>query len=194
LSIRDTLFKVHAACYLTHAAIEAATLLRERHGLDPEKITSVEVEVHPSLLAVCNIEQPSTGLEGKFSLRATTALALLARDTRNPALFSDATMTDAKLIALRDRIRITPTKKYAATQARVVIESPAGRSDAEYDTGVPATDLAAQGQWLRDKFLLLGAPVLGPSGAESLAGQIDAIDEQPSLGALMELACPSHPA
>ncbi len=188
LLIRDTLFKVHAACYLTHAAIEAAAQLRERHGIDPEKITAVEVQVNPSLLAVCNIEQPSTGLEGKFSLRATTALALLARDTRDPSLYCDATMADPQLIALRDRIRVTPTRKLTATQARVVIESPAGRSDAELDTGVPAADLSAQGQWLRDKFLRLGAPVLGAASAETLADRIDSIDAQSSMGAFMGLA------
>ena len=38
LLIRDTLFKYHAACYLTHATIEATRLLREQHGVDPEKV------------------------------------------------------------------------------------------------------------------------------------------------------------
>ncbi len=75
-----------------------------------------------------------------------------------------------------------------------MIESPAGRSDAEFDTGVPAADLTAQGHWLRDKFLLLGTPVLGSSGAVSLADRIDSIDEQPSMGAFMGLACPSDRA
>src|SRR5262249_34724406 len=64
LLIRDTLFKYHAACYLTHAAIEAARRLRERHALDPEKVAAVEVLVNPTLLGVCNIEAPRTGLEG----------------------------------------------------------------------------------------------------------------------------------
>ncbi len=94
--IRDTLFKYHASCHLTHATIEAAAQLRERYGLDPEKIGAVEVRVAPPLLDVCNIEEPTTGLEGKFSLRATTALALLGEDTSDLATYSDAKMAEPR--------------------------------------------------------------------------------------------------
>src|SRR5206468_10949291 len=67
--VRDTLFKFHAACYLTHAAIEAASELRARLERDLEAISRVEVRVSPALLDVCAIPEPRTGLEGKFSLR-----------------------------------------------------------------------------------------------------------------------------
>src|SRR6266849_2069867 len=99
--IRETLFKYHAACYLTHAAIEAARRLREEHGLDPQAIESVVVTVAPSLLGVCNIADPRTGLEGKFSLRATTALALLGEDTGAVATYSDAKMSAPSVVRLR---------------------------------------------------------------------------------------------
>ena len=189
LLIRDTLFKYHAACYLTHAAIGAAAGLRERHGLDPEKITAVEVRVNPRLLGVCNIEEPTTGLEGKFSLRVTTALALLEKDTGDPALYCEATMADPRLVALRDRIRVTPTRDVAVTAARVRIESEAGSVDAQTDTGVPAPDLAEQQRRLRGKFLLLAAPVLGAGGAETLADAVGSIDDRASLKEFMDLAC-----
>ena len=91
--IRDNLFKYHASCYLTHAPINAAQLLRSEHRIDPNMIDSVEVRVHPSLYSICNIEEPKTGLEGKFSLRATTAMALLGEDTSDLATFSDAKVT-----------------------------------------------------------------------------------------------------
>jgi 2-methylcitrate dehydratase PrpD len=67
--VRDTLFKYHAACHLTHAAIDAAARIRAEHALDPLEVESVEVRVSPVLLGVCNIPEPRTGLEGKFSLR-----------------------------------------------------------------------------------------------------------------------------
>lgn len=191
LLIRETLFKYHAACYLTHAAIEAAGALRERHGLDPEKIQSVEVRVNPALLGVCNIEAPATGLEGKFSLRATTALALLAKDTGDPALYVDATMVDPDVVALRDRVRVTTTPDFGATQARVSIETQSGKSEHELDTGVPASDLAAQGGKLRAKFALLATPALDPSGAESLSDAVQGIEDRTSMKDFMALACRS---
>jgi 2-methylcitrate dehydratase PrpD len=189
LLIRDTLFKYHAACYLTHAAIEAAQALRERHAIDPEKIVEIEVQVNPALLAVCNIEEPVTGLEGKFSLRATTAMGFLARDTGDSDLYCEATLAEPELIALRDRIRVTPTEKLTPTQARVLVESSAGRSEETIDTGIPAADLGEQGRRLRDKFLVLAAPRLGSDRAEELADAVASVEHADSLRAVLRLAC-----
>jgi len=80
----ETLYKVHAACHLTHAAIEAAGRLRTG-----EPIERVDVQVHPMCIGVCDIDMPRTGLEGKFSLRATVAMALLGWDTTDPATFTE---------------------------------------------------------------------------------------------------------
>jgi len=193
LLIRDTLFKYHAACYLTHAAIEAARLLREQHGVDPEKITAVEVQVNPALLGVCNIEAPVSGLEGKFSLRATTALGLLARDTGDPDLYSAATMADPDVVALRDRVQVTATEALSPTQARVSAEGPTGRSEATVDTGIPAADLADQEQRLRGKFRLLAERRLGSTGAADLADAVMCLDTRESLREVLRLACPAEP-
>src|SRR4029453_12658462 len=118
-AIRDTLFKYHAACYLTHASINATLALAGE--VNAADVARVEVHVAPELLEVCNIAEPVTGLEGKFSLRATTAMALLGDDTTDTASYSDARMADADLIDLRDRVAVVPEDGQAATQATVVV-------------------------------------------------------------------------
>ncbi len=188
--IRDTLFKFHAACHLTHAAIEAAGQLRGRYGLDPEKIRAVEVRVAPPLLDVCNIEQPTTGLEGKFSLRATTALSLLGEDTTDLATYSDAKMAEPRLVALRDRVRVVPTQGIGPMQARVRIETNGQHGEAEADTGVPAADLDVQEGRLRRKFLALAAPVLGEDRAQELAEAASSAQRIGSIAELLRLARP----
>src|SRR5205085_6734106 len=132
--IRETLFKYHAACYLTHAAIEAAQKL----AVDPATVETVEVTVAPALLGVCNIAEPRTGLEGKFSLRATTALALLGVDTADLATYTDARMADSALVRLRDRVRVATDDRLSTTRARVAITRQGRRIEAEADTGTPA--------------------------------------------------------
>jgi 2-methylcitrate dehydratase PrpD len=188
--IRDTLFKFHAACHLTHAAMEAAGKLREQHGLDPEKIGAVEVRVAPPLLDVCNIEEPKTGLEGKFSLRATTALALLGEDTSDLAIFSEAKMAEPRLIALRDRVRVIATEGIGPMQARVRIETDGQHGEAEADIGVPAGDLDTQGERLRRKFSALAAPVLGAGRAAELADAAWSAERIDSVAELLRLARP----
>jgi len=185
--IRETLFKYHAACYLTHAAIEAARQLRVGDRVEPERLDAIEVTVAPALLGVCNIPAPRTGLEGKFSLTATTALALLAVDTADLATFCDARMADPALVDLRRRVRVVTDERLAATRARVTVTAEGRSLTAEADTGVPAADLADQRRRLRAKFDALAAPVLGAEGAAKLAEAALTIDRSKSAAALVEL-------
>jgi len=174
--ICETLFKFHAACYLTHAPIEAARRLRLDHHLEPERIESVTVAVNPLLLTTCNVHEPKTGLEGKFSLRATTALSLLGADTGSLATFEDARMTEARLEKLRDRIAIATDAALSVTQSRVAVVSGGRRVESDADSGVPATDLAEQGRRLRDKFITLAAPEIGGERAADLADRVLTFD------------------
>ncbi|MEX1194109.1 MAG: MmgE/PrpD family protein [Dehalococcoidia bacterium] len=187
--ITQTLFKYHASCYLTHAPIEAASRLRA-DGLRVQDIDSVEVRGSMTCVGVCDIPEPTTGLEGKFSLRATTAMALLGDDTSDPATFSDQRMREPDLIALRDRIAFVPQPGLAATRATVVVRSDGRELSAEADTGQPSTDLDAQWDKLSAKFFALAEPVVGPDNARALHRMIAGIEGVPSVRDLMQLAQP----
>jgi len=186
--IRDTLFKYHAACYLTHAPIEAARTIRVRDRVNADRVESVELTVAPALLGVCNIQNPATGLEGKFSLRGTTALALLGRDTAELATYSDATMHEPALVRLRDRIRVVTDPGLATTRAKLAVAAAGGRFSAEADTGTPAADLAVQRARLREKFDALASPVLGTSRAAELAEAVLHVEELTAAARLLGLA------
>ncbi|HKF19774.1 MAG TPA: MmgE/PrpD family protein [Candidatus Dormibacteraeota bacterium] len=184
--IRDTLFKYHASCYLTHAAINAALALREQVG--PDQVAGVEVTVAPEVLNVCNITRPGTGLEGKFSLRATTAMALLGDDTADPRSYSDARMADADLVSLRDRVHVTAADGRASTRATVAVTAGDGRRfTADEDTGEPARDLDRQRERLTAKFYALAEPVLGPARARALHAAVRRIETVSSVRDLLTL-------
>ncbi len=164
-TIRETLFKYHAACYLTHASINAALAL----DVAPDEVDSVEVHVAEDSLKVCNIAEPATGLEAKFSLRVTTAMALLGDDTTDMAAYRDTRMADADLVALRDKVRVVPVSDRPGTRSKVVVTTTDGRKlQSEDDTGIPATDLGLQMDRLSSKFHGLAGPVLGKKGADRL--------------------------
>lgn len=167
--IRDTLFKYHASCYLTHAPIQAARQIRDEHDIDPRMIDDIEVRVAPGLFGVCTIAAPTTGLEGKFSVRSTTAMALLGEDTSDLATFSDANVAMHTLVALRDRVRVTPVENKSQTRVSVIVKTNGHTYEAEADSGEPAVNLAAQRENLERKFMALASPVLGRPAAETLA-------------------------
>jgi 2-methylcitrate dehydratase PrpD len=183
--ICDTLFKHHAACYLTHAAIEATTALRQRHQLVPDAVREIEVHVAPTVLGTCNISEPNTGLELKFSLRATTALALTGEDTAAPETYSDAKAADPRLIAVRNRVRVVEDSELVPTRARVVVHANGGRFEGEADTGVPSRDLEAQQILLERKFRALASPALGASRTEEAIVAVASVADAPNAAALL---------
>jgi 2-methylcitrate dehydratase PrpD len=183
--IRDVLFKWHAACYLTHAAMNAAAGLRER--VDIAKVERVEIHVAPDLLSICGILEPATGLEAKFSVRATTAMALLGDDTAALSSYSDARMRSPELVSLRDRVELVPDVALPQTRARVVVATATETVEAEDDTSRPEGDLDRQWERLTAKFASLTVPVLGPDRAPELYDALTRIDELPSIDAVMQL-------
>lgn len=189
--IRDTLFKYHAACYLTHAAIEAAGTLRTGGAFGVADIQAVEVRVSPVCLGVCNIPEPTTGLEGKFSLRATTAMALLGDDTGDPGAYTADRMRDPVLCALRDRITIAPDETLPPTASTVRVAARGTAHEAEVNTGIPAADLAQQWDRLSGKFFALASPVLGDDGAQALYAAVEGVEGLDSIRALLARACAS---
>ena len=187
--ITETLFKYHASCYLTHAAIEAALRLRVG-GLRVEEIESVQVRGSTTCIGVCDIAEPLTGLQGKFSLRATTAMALLGDDTSDPATFNDQRMRDAGLLSMRDRVTFSP-EPGPATQATVIVRANGGELTASADTGIPASDLDAQWARLSAKFLALAEPIIGRENARALHIAIAGIERAASVRNLVALVRPA---
>lgn len=186
--ITDTLFKYHASCYLTHAPIEAAMSLRAG-GVHADAIESVEVRASTGCMGVCDLPEPSTGLEGKFSLRATTAMALLGDDTSNPSTFNDSRMRDARFVAMRDRVTFVPTPGLPTTKATVVVRIGGRELSADADTGRPETDLMRQSERLGAKFMALAAPVIGLDRATALRDAIEGIEQ---AGSMREIAALSR--
>ncbi len=162
--IASNLFKYHAACYLTHGAIEAGKALRDKSAASSNAIRSIEIRVPPVTDRVCNLARPETGLEAKFSLRLTVAMALAGRDTSGIATYTDDLTREPELIRLRDMASIEFVDGFPEAKADVAITTADGRRfAASHDAGVPDSDLARQGRKLEAKFDALVEPVLGAS-------------------------------
>jgi 2-methylcitrate dehydratase PrpD len=187
--IRNTLFKDYPACYGTHAPIQAAAQIRDEPQFSAQAIEHVEVRVSPALLGVCNILEPRTGLEGKFSLRATVAMELLGVNTSDVRAFTDEKMTEVPLVALRDRIRVVAAEGLQSTRAKVIIvQSDGRRFEAEADCGMPVANLVSQRKRLTRKFMALASSVIGQAPAQALASAALQADQLETVGDLMLLA------
>jgi 2-methylcitrate dehydratase PrpD len=183
--IVETLFKYHAACYLTQSSIDAISALRDAEQLTSDDIASIDLHVGPAHLKTCNIEAPRTGLEIKFSLRHLSALAVLKADTAAVETYVDATARDASAVALRNRVRVhADGAEDTSAEVRIQTRSGAILTRRE-DVGVPVTDFGAQQNRLEQKFQSLAPPVIGLERAERLREAINGLEQAAGVGALL---------
>lgn len=187
--ILDTIFKSHAACQLTHSTIENMLELKAKHGVGADNIASIELQVPRNFLTVCNIQEPATGLEAKFSLRAVAAMALLGDDTRDIGAYTAARVTRGELTRLRDRIRVSPRDELSGGVAIASVQLGDGKQvSLTNDCYRPLHNLPVQRALIIKKFLSLVPPILGRERAEALLQQILEVDRLSSIRRLIPFA------
>ena len=187
--MRANLFKYHAACYLTHAAIECANRIRERADAAPESIREVVVRVNPGCDTVCNIQEPATGLESKFSLRMTTAFALAGIDTAAIASYNEVNCADPELVALRDKTAIEFDAAIGRMASEVSVALADGtRFEESHDAGVPCADVGEQGKRLETKFHSLVDGLIGEKASEEIVTVVGGLQGLESIGTVVQ-AC-----
>ena len=185
-ALDKNLFKHHAACFGTHGTLEAIGALR-RQGLVPEAVRAIRLKVDAGADAMCNIAEPRTGQEAKFSLRFNAALAVHGVDTSDVAAYADAVVQRADLDAIRalTTVDLAPPG-WPEDVTEVSVETLDGRILVmRHDVSKPAGDLDALGQKLRTKFLNLTEPLIGPRRAKDLMARAERLATQDDLAALL---------
>jgi 2-methylcitrate dehydratase PrpD len=187
--LRNNLFKYHAACYLTHAPIECAKEIRLKSNFPPERVKKIRLRIDEGADKVCNIANPTTGLEAKFSLRQTVAMALTGVDTANLDSYSDAVTQEPRIRALRDKMAIEFVPHWEHSFAEMAIELDDGTTvETQHDSGIPWADVGKQRSALETKFDSLVTPILGAGKARKLRETIDRIDSLTDVGELVRAA------
>jgi len=187
-AVEANLFKYHAACYLTHSAIEAVGALRVGHGVGLGDLKRLTIHTEPAIGQVCDIRAPRTGLEVKFSIRHLAALALDGTDTAALDLYTEAAAAEPRLVAVRERVEVESRGFPSRSAAAVALETTDGRTlVAEADVGVPATD--TDGQWARliAKARAIAAPAIGAGRTEAMIAAVEGLEAAPDVAGLMRV-------
>ena len=184
--LRNNLFKYHAACYLTHAPIECAKEIRLKNNFPPERVQKILLRIDSGADKVCNIPNPTTGLEAKFSLRQTVAMALTGVDTANLESYNEAVTQEPRIKELRDKMVIEFQPHWAHSLAEMAIQLDDGTTiEVTHDSGIPWANLEKQRRAIETKFDSLVTPLLGTAGARRLHDTIERIDSLTDVGELV---------
>ena len=105
-ALTETSFKVHASCRHTHPAADAFQQVLREHNVQPDEVATVVAHVHQGAIDVLGpVTDPRTVHQAKFSMG--TVLGLIAVFGRADLMAFDAHYRDERVIAFRDRVRMT---------------------------------------------------------------------------------------
>jgi len=101
--------KIFACCQYAHSAVEATLDLHGRltqTGRKVDELSEIVVETHPRGLNLTTVE-PATVLAAKFSMPHAAA-ATAALGTGGQRAFTNETLSDPQIAALRRKVRLAP--------------------------------------------------------------------------------------
>jgi 2-methylcitrate dehydratase PrpD len=120
-------YKPFACGIVIHPIIDACIQLRNEHGLKAADIERIEAKVHPLVLELTGKKTPQTGLEGKFSVYHSAAVAIIHGEG-GEAVYADSVVHDPQVVALRDRVEATLDPAMHEDQTRVTVRLKDGRT------------------------------------------------------------------
>jgi 2-methylcitrate dehydratase PrpD len=181
-------FKPYSCGIVSHPVIDAGVALRGH--VDPDEVAHVTLTVAPVVLDVMGVEEPDTGLAGKFSVYHCFAVGLLDGEA-GPPQYTTERVLDPEVVKLRSAVRVStdPEMPRDACDTEVVMRNGAvHRHRVEHATGSlerPMTD-----EQLRAKFDSLVEATI-PNGADTLWAALIEADELESVERLFVASRPA---
>jgi 2-methylcitrate dehydratase PrpD len=159
-------YKPYACGVVLHPAIDAMIALSGR--VAPDDIARVELRVHPHMVKITGVRAPTTGLQSKFSLYHSAAVAYLDRGA-GLAQYTDARAMAPEVVALREKVAVTTDESFRRDQAQAAIVTTSGaRHEAAVAHASGTIDNPMSDAAIEAKFVANAVPVIGAAKAAEI--------------------------
>ena len=153
-------YKPFACGIVIHPAIDAAIQLRNEYHLTADQIEAISLRVNPLVIELTGKKTPQIGLEGKFSIYHSVAVAIID-GAAGEKQYSDRAVRDAQTIALRDRVKATIDPAIKTEQVDMTITLADGRKLHKFiEHAIGSADEPMSDQQLETKFAALAEGIL----------------------------------
>lgn len=119
-------YKPFACGIVIHPSIDGGIQLKRELDLTGDEIEKIELRVAPLVLELTGKKTPQTGLEGKFSVYHSLAVAII-HGAAGENEYSDSCVRDPKVVALRDKVEAVIDDTMRDDEARVKLTLKDGR-------------------------------------------------------------------
>src|SRR5579864_1539767 len=178
--------KPYACGVVLHPLIDAVIALRNRERIDPAAVSEITLRVHPLVLSITGVVEPSTGLQAKFSTVHAAAVALLD-GSAGVAQYSDAKAADPVVAALRRKVKAVADDTLRKDEAYAAITAGGRRHDIHIAHASGTADNPMSDAAIEAKFLANATSVIGREHAERARDFVRALETQPDMRALIAL-------
>lgn len=184
--------KYHASCHATHSPIEGARSIMAENQLQTEEIQTINIFSSQLSLDAAGKLNPTTGLEGKFSIPYCVANALLNSNTGTQA-FSDERINQANVRLLMDKISVVLTDEFSKLESRIELTTDKGQTYTKVsDIMAEIPTLDKKKEYILAKFQDLCGPVFGTQEAKDLSSTVLSLEELENMGELIKF-CKANP-
>ncbi len=182
-------YKPFACGIVIHPAIDACVQFRER-GIRPEQVRRIVLRAHPLVQELTGKKTPQLGLEGKFSVYHSCAVALIFGRAGEHE-YSDAVVQDPAVQALRAKVELVVDPNIHEASVDATLTTVDGQVQHLFvERAVGSLERPMSDAQLRDKFSGQAAPVLGEAQAAAAFEACLALPRQATLAPLLALLTP----
>lgn len=161
-------YKPFACGIVEHPAIDGCIQLRNEHTLKASDIESIALKAHPLVLELTGKKTPQTGLEGKFSVYHSSAVAVIY-GAAGEAEYSDEVVRDPQVIALRDRVTAESAPGVHEDQVHITMRLKDGRVLEKFvEHAIGSVDKPMSDADLEAKFRAFAGGILSQPEGENL--------------------------
>jgi 2-methylcitrate dehydratase PrpD len=123
--LRANTYKPFPCGIVNHPAIDGAIQIHREHKLAPESIRAVRLRVAPLVLDLCNQQNITRGLQGKFSVYHGTAVGLV-RGKAGIREYTDEAVNDPAIKRVRESATAVGDPSLTEDQANIEVELTTG--------------------------------------------------------------------
>ena len=181
-------YKPFACGIVIHPAIDAAIQLRNAHHLTAEQIAHIDLRVHPLVLELTGKKNPQIGLEGKFSVYHSVAVAIID-GAAGEKQYSERAVRDPRTIALRDRVTAIVDPTIQSHQVDMTITLKDGRKLHQFiERALGSVEVPMTDRQLEVKFTDLIEGILPAAQAKKLMALCWQIEQEPAADIIAKTA------
>jgi 2-methylcitrate dehydratase PrpD len=188
--LRDNTYKPFPCGIVNHPTIDGAIQIHDEHNVDPASIVAVRLRVAPLVLDLCNQQNVTRGLQGKFSVYHGAAVGLV-RGKGGLREYTDDAVNDPVIKRVREAATAVGDPAITEDQSHIEVELKDGRRLTKFvEQSLGNIHRPLSDNQLEEKFRDQAAMVLPAADVDALIEMCWRIDTLEDVGDLVNKAVP----